>query len=54
MLAEFYTIEDLDKMMFLDPAKGMFNTSAMVDMLIDEFTPSLIDKEDFAKHHLLS
>ena len=41
-------------MMFLDPGKGIFDTSAMVDKLIEEFTPSVIDKEDFARHHLLS
>ena len=54
VLEDFYTEEDMYNMMFLDPGKGIFDTSAMVDRLIEEFTPSVIDKEDFARHHLLS
>ena len=39
--------------MFIDTAKGLFDTDSTVEQLINEFTPTVIDKESFAKHHLL-
>ena len=48
MLKDYFTKKDLHNMMFLDTTKGLFETSKMSEKLIDDFSPTVIEKNERA------
>ena len=53
MLEGYFTKADMEGMMFLDTTKGFVNTEELVQKTMKEFNTTIIDKDSFAKHHLL-
>ena len=53
MLSDFFTKKDMHNMMFLDTTKGVFDIDDVADRLLEDFAPTVLDMDKFARRHLM-